>query len=110
MRMGRVIELNEPQIWTILGMLTAAFLGTLGIVSTLFTRVIRTEIGSVRGEIGSVRGEIGGVRGEIGGLRSEMNAKFEAVNARFDAVHGRIDALDRDVQVLVKHTFGLDRG
>ena len=103
MRMGRVIELNEPQIWTILGMLTAAFLGTLGIVSTLFTRVIRTEIGSVRGEIG-------GVRGEIGGLRSEMNAKFEAVNARFDAVHGRIDALDRDVQVLVKHTFGLDRG
>jgi len=101
--MGRVIELNEPQIWTALGMLTAAFFGTLGIVSTLFTRVIRTEIGSVRTEIGSVRGE-------IGGLRSEMNAKFEAVNARFDAVHGRIDALDRDVQVLVKHTFGLDRG
>lgn len=29
--------------------------------------------------------------------------------SRFDAVNARIDGLDRDVQALVKRTFGLDR-
>jgi hypothetical protein len=32
------------------------------------------------------------------------------MNARFDALEQRVDGLDRDVQALVKHTFGLDRG
>lgn len=65
-----------------MGLFSALFFGTLTIVSTLFVRVLRAE---------------------IGGLRGEMNARFETVNTR-------IDGLDRDVQVLVKHTFGLDRG
>ncbi len=51
-------------------------------MSTLFIRVIRSE---------------------IGGLRSEMLG-------RFDLLEQRVDGLDRDVQALVKHTFGLDRG
>ena len=38
------------------------------------------------------------VRSEIGRL-----------DVRFDAMNGRIDSLDRDVQALVKHTFGIDR-
>ncbi len=38
------------------------------------------------------------VRSEIGRLDS-----------KFDAVNTRLDNLDRDVQALVKHTFGLDR-
>ncbi|MBT2484747.1 MULTISPECIES: hypothetical protein [unclassified Microbacterium] len=42
------------------------------------------------------------MRAEIGGLRGELTA-------RFDAVDTRIDGLDRDVQALVKRTFGLDR-
>jgi hypothetical protein len=50
--------------------------------------------------------QIGGLRGEmnaqIGGLRNEMNARFDAVNTR-------IDGLDRDMQAVVKRSFGLDR-
>jgi hypothetical protein len=38
-----------------------------------------------------------------------MKAGFATIDARFDAVHTRIDGLDRDVQALVKRTFGLDR-
>jgi hypothetical protein len=85
---GKVIELSDTHIWTILGVFTTLFFGTLTIFATLFTRVIRTE---------------------IGGLRGEMNAKFETVNTRIDALGSRVDAIDRDVQVLVKRTFGLDR-
>ncbi|WP_228528108.1 hypothetical protein [Microbacterium sp. UFMG61] len=87
--------MNDAQIWTMIGSFTALMLGMLTVVSTLFIRVVRAEIG--------------GLRGEIGGLRGEMNARFDTVNARFDTVNTRIDGLDRDMQAVVKRSFGLDR-
>lgn len=80
--------MTEPQIWTMIGAFIATTIGMMTIVSTLFVRVLRAEIG--------------GLRAEIGGLREEMRGRFEAVGVR-------IDGLDRDVQALVKRTFGLDR-
>lgn len=38
------------------------------------------------------------VRSEIGGLRSEIRG-----------IHTRIDTLERDMQAVVKHIFGIDR-
>lgn len=73
--------MNDAQIWTMIGAFIALMFGMLTVVSTLFVRILRTEIGGLRGEI----------------------------NARFDAVNARMDGLDRDVQALVKRTFGLDR-
>ncbi len=73
--------MSEPQSWTMIGAFIATTIGMMTIVSTLFVRVLRAE---------------------IGGLREEMRDRFEAVGAR-------IDGLDRDVQALVKRTFGLDR-
>lgn len=84
--------MNDAQIWTMIGAFSALMIGTLTVISTLFVRVVRSEIGGLRNEM----------NGQIGGLRNEMNA-------RFDAVGTRIDGLDRDVQALVKRTFGLDR-
>jgi len=87
--------MDGAQVWTMIGAFTALMMGMLTVVSTLFIRVLRSEIGS---------------------LRNEMTARFDAVNTRFDAVgtridgvNARIDGLDRDVQALVKRTFGLDR-
>lgn len=73
--------MNDAQIWTMIGAFIALMFGMLTVVSTLFVRILRTEIGGLRGEM----------------------------NARFDAMSKRIDGLDRDVQALVKRTFGLDR-
>ncbi|CAN7223651.1 MULTISPECIES: hypothetical protein [Microbacterium] len=95
--------MNDAQIWTMIGSFTVLMFSTLTVVSTLFVRIIRSEIGGLRTEMNA---QIGGLRtemnGQIGGLRTEMNA-------RFDAVNNRIDGLDRDVQAIVKRTFGLDR-
>ena len=74
--------MTEPQVWVLIGVFAAGMFGMLTIVSTLFIRVLRTEMGS---------------------LRNEMNGRFTAVDER-------IGNLDRDVQAIVKHTFGLDRG
>ena len=84
--------MNDAQIWTMIGCFTVLMLGMLTVVSTLFIRVVRTEIGGLRGEMNA----------QIGGLRHEMNARFDTVNTR-------IDGLDRDMQAVVKRTFGLDR-
>ncbi|KYJ98219.1 hypothetical protein [Microbacterium sp. CH1] len=87
--------MDGAQVWTMIGAFTALMMGMLTVVSTLFIRVLRSE---------------------IGGLRNEMTARFDAVNTRFDAVgtridgvNTRIDGLDLHVQALVKRTFGLDR-
>jgi hypothetical protein len=106
--------MNDAQIWTMIGTFTALMFGMLTAVSTLFVRVVRAEIGGLRSEM---NGQIGGLRnemnGQIGGLRNEMNGQIgglrNEMNARFDAVNVRMDGLDRDVQALVKRTFGLDR-
>jgi hypothetical protein len=95
--------MNDAQIWTMIGSFTALMFGTITVVSTLIVRVVRTEIGGLRSEM---NGQIGGLRnemnGQLSGLRNEMSARFDAVNTR-------IDGLDRDVQAIVKRTFGLDR-
>lgn len=80
--------MTEPQVWTLIGVFSTLMLGMLTVVSTLFVRVVRAEIGSARTEV-------------RGGL--------DNVNTRIDSVNTRIDNLDRDVQALVKHTFGIDR-
>ncbi|WP_349885585.1 hypothetical protein ABRP18_003975 [Microbacterium sp. WHRI 7836] len=84
--------MNDAQIWTMIGSFTVLMFSTLTVVSTLFVRILRSEIGGLRTEM----------NGQIDGLRTEMNARFDSVNTR-------IDGLDRDVQALVKRTFGLDR-
>lgn len=73
--------MTEAQVWAMMGVFATFILGSLAIISTLFVRVLRAE---------------------IGGLRAEMRARFEVVESR-------IGGLDRDVQALVKRTFGIDR-
>ena len=77
----RVLTLNEPQVWTVIGVFATALFGMLGFVTSSLSRTVRTEIASVRNEVGSLRGEM---------------------NARFDSLSSRIDHLDRDVQFLMK--------
>lgn len=89
-----MFTVTEPQVWTMIGLMAAVFFGTMTLISTMFTRVVRSEVGGLRGEIGGLRGEIGGLRGEM--------------NARFDAVNSRIDNLDRDVQFLMNREINRD--
>ncbi len=100
-----MIEVNEPQVWTLIGVLGTALFGMLTLMSTMFVRILRTEIGSVRTEIGSLRSEMAtelrSVRGEIGSLRTEMQAEFASVRTE-------IKYLDRDVQALSRRVFGDD--
>ncbi len=74
--------MNEPQVWTLIGIFASALFGIMTIMSTLFVRIVRSEIAGLRIEM---KGELEGLRGDIRGL-------------------------DRDISALMKHTFGIDRG
>ena len=73
--------MNEPQVWTLIGVFAAGMFGMITIVTTMFTRVVRSEIHSLRVEL---KGDITELRGEVRNI-------------------------DRDVSALMKHTFGIDR-
>lgn len=73
--------MTEPQVWTLIGVFAAALFGMMTLISTMFVRIIRTEIGS---------------------LRNEMSAEFRGV-------HQRIDLLNGDINALMTHTFGIQR-
>ena len=103
--MRGMISVTEPQVWTMIGLMAGVFFGTMTLISTMFTRVVRSEISGLRGEMNA----------GIGGLRAEMNARFNAVDARFDAVEirfngvdARMDNLDRDVQFLMNREINRD--
>lgn len=42
---------TEPHVWTLIGVFAAAVFGMITVVSSLFVRVIRSEIGGLRGEM-----------------------------------------------------------
>ncbi len=92
--MKGVIAVTEPQVWTMIAVMAAVFFGMMTLISTMFTRVVRSEIG--------------GLRGEMNARFDTVDARFDAVDARFDAVNGRIDNLDRDVQFLMNREINRD--
>ena len=80
--------MNEPQIWTLIGVFAAGMFGTITLISTIFLRMMQNG---------------------FDGLRTEFRSGFDGVRSEVKAVHGRIDHLDRDVNAIYRHLFGIDR-
>ena len=90
--------MNDPQIWTLLGLFAALMLGGMTLMTTLLMRSMTAAINGVHGRIDGVNGRIDGVQARIDGLAAEMNAKFETV-------YVKLEHLDRDVTALSKKVF-----
>lgn len=73
-----MLGLNEPQVWTLIGVFSAAMIGVLGLV--FLTMKNLTD-----------------------GLRSEMSSMRNELIARMDS---RFDHLDRDVAFLMRRELG----
>ena len=70
--------MNEAQVWASIGLMASMLITMMTVISTSFTRIMRTEFKMVRLEIAS--------------LDQRMGHRF--------------DSLDRDVQVLYRRAFG----
>ena len=93
--------MNEPQVWTLIGVFAAGLFGMLTLMSTMFIRIVRTEIGSVRSELGLVHthlsAEIASVRTElrteIASVRTELSSEIRRVE---EVLSTRLGHLERD--------------
>ncbi|EYT60365.1 MULTISPECIES: hypothetical protein [Microbacterium] len=103
--------MTEPQVWTLIGVFAAGMFGTITLISTMFLRTMQNGFDGVRtemqNEFASVRTEM---RNEFASVRTEMRSEFANVRTEIGAVHGRIGHLDRDVNAIYRHLFGIDRG
>ena len=88
------MRLNDPQVWTLIGIFTTVMLGGMSLMTAQFGRVIRAEVGGLRGELGGVRGEIGGLRGELIGRMESLEGRL---TGRIDALENKVDGLDKEV-------------
>jgi hypothetical protein len=80
-----VLGLNEPQVWTLIGVFSAAIFGMQAIVAA------------------GLRKEMQSLRQEMQSLRNELISRMEMLEARINA---RLDHLDRDVQFLMRKELG----
>lgn len=102
--------MNEPQVWTLIGVFASVMLGGMSLMTTLIVRSTTAAIDGLRAEM---RGDHTGLRAEVTsgltGLRAEMITRFDAVDARLDATDARIAHLDRDVTFLMTRAWGEPR-
>lgn len=103
--------MTEPQVWTLIGVFAAGMFGTITLISTMFLRTMQNGFDGVRtemrNEFASVRTEF---RNEFASVRTETGGEFAGLRTEIRALHGRIDHLDRDVNAIYHHLFGIDRG
>lgn len=83
--------MDDPQVWTLIGVFTTMMLGGMTLMTMQFSRVIRAEIGGLRGVL---RGEIGGLRGDLSGRLESLEGRL---TGRIDALEHKVDSLDKEV-------------
>ncbi len=83
--------MDDPQVWTLIGVFTTMMLGGMTLMTMQFSRVIRAAIGGLRGEL---RSEIGGLRGDLSGRLESLEGRL---TGRIDALEHKVDSLDKEV-------------
>lgn len=83
--------MDDPQVWTLIGVFTTMMLGGMTLMTMQFSRVIRAEIGGLRGDL---HGEIGGLRGDLSGRLESLEGRL---TGRIDALEHKVDSLDKEV-------------
>lgn len=73
--------MNEPQVWTLIGVFAAVLTGMIMLV----LRTMNAQFAA-------------------------MNSKFDAVNSQFDTVNSRFDSLQNELKAEISDSIGLLRG
>ncbi|QIM19151.1 hypothetical protein G7066_12275 [Leucobacter coleopterorum] len=125
-----MVAMNEPQVWTLIGVFAAVMTGLISIITRSFTRSIADLSEKVDVKLESLGNQVESkfdiLSERIDGLKTEMMLRFEKVDMRFeqvdqrfeqielrigkvegrlDKIEKRVDDIDHDVQLISKNTF-----
>lgn len=68
--------MNDPQVWTLIGVFAAVMLGGMTLMTTQLSRVIRAEVGRVD---------------------ATLSARIDGVDARLGRIESKVDDLDKEL-------------
>lgn len=93
-----MVTLNEAQVWTVIGILGATLVGTIGVITQILMRTITAQFNSLQTQLGIVQS---GIQGQLAGLQTQIGG----IESRLDRLESRFDGLDRDVQAISRRVF-----
>ncbi|WP_396658144.1 hypothetical protein [Microbacterium oxydans] len=81
------MRLNDPQVWTLIGVFAAVMLGSMTLMTTQLSRVIRAEVDRVEGTLSA----------KIDRVEGTLSARIDGLHARLDRIEIKVDDLDREL-------------
>ena len=79
--------LNDPQVWTLIGVFTAAILGGMTLMTTQLSRVIRAEVDRIDGTLSA----------RIDRIDGTLSARIDGVDARLGRIETKVDDFDKEL-------------
>lgn len=81
------MRLDDPQVWTLIGVFAAVMLGGMTLMTTQLSRVIRAEVDRVEGTLSA----------KIDRVEGTLSARIDGLHARLDRIEIKVDDLDREL-------------
>lgn len=79
--------MNDPQVWTLLGIFAAAMLGGMTLMTTQLSRVIRAEVGRIDGTLSA----------RIEGLDGKLSTRMDGLDVRLGRIERKVEDLDKEL-------------
>ena len=81
------MRLNDPQVWTLIGVFAAVMLGGMTLMTTQLSRVIRAEVDRVEGTLSA----------RIDRIDGTLSARIDGLDARLGRIETKVDDLDKEL-------------
>ncbi|MBE7952963.1 hypothetical protein ABTZ44_08010 [Microbacterium oxydans] len=92
------MRLNDPQVWTLIGVFAAVMLGGMTLMTTQLSRVIRAEVDRVEGTLSAKIDRVEGtLSAKIDRVEGTLSARIDGLHARLDRIEIKVDDLDREL-------------
>ncbi|KJL22189.1 hypothetical protein RN51_02069 [Microbacterium oxydans] len=81
------MRLNDPQVWTLIGVFAAVMLGGMTLMTTQLSRVIRAEVDRVEGTLSA----------RVDRVEGTLSARIDGLDARLGRIETKVDDLDKEL-------------
>ncbi|WP_417504450.1 hypothetical protein [Microbacterium sp.] len=96
------MRLNDPQVWTLLGIFAAVMLGGMTLMTTQLSRVIRVEVDRIDATLSArIDGLDTALSARIDGLDTALSTRIDGLDARLGRIESKVDDLDKELTNLV---------
>ncbi|SDS40874.1 hypothetical protein SAMN04489809_1790 [Microbacterium paraoxydans] len=79
--------MDDPQVWTLIGVFAAVMLGGMTLMTSQLSRVIRAEVDRIDGTLSA----------RIDRIDGTLSARIDGLDARLGRIETKVDDLDREL-------------